>query len=262
MHNPNPSIKRDGFAAPYVKRYALQEKTLMNYFFLALVAFTMTSCATQGPSGDRMPIDQVPMYGGMDRSAFPDLKTADEKLISDTTQHYGSREAASSEFAQNGRAYYDRGDLTNAMRRFNQAWLLNPKNAEAFAGFGKVLHNQEKYCESMRMMEQALNLNPPTSQGIYPDAARITTLCAVKDKTLPSETKSELLKRSEEIYKKAEEIESNKLYFYSSWAAAYYWRGQYEQSWSMVAKVREAGGTVNEQLLRLLREKMPEPALK
>ena len=229
---------------------------------MALLAFVITSCATQGLSGGATAIDQVPIYGGMDRSAFPDLKAADEKLISDTTQYYGSREAASLEFSRNGRAYYDHGDLTNAMRRFNQAWLLNPKNPEAFAGFGKVLHNQEKYCESMRMMDQALNLNPPTSQGIYPDAARIITLCAVKDKTLSSETKNELLKRSEEIYKKAEGIESNKLFFYSSWAAAYYWRGQYEQSWSMVAKVREAGGTVNEQLLRLLREKMPEPALK
>lgn len=234
----------------------------MNYRFLALLAFVMTSCATQGLSGGGTPIDQVPMYGGMDRSAFPDLKAADEKLISDTTQYYGSREAASSEFAQNGRAYYFQDDLTNAMRRFNQAWLLNHKNAEAFAGFGTVRSKQGKYCEAMKLMDQALNLNPPYSQGIYPDAARIITLCAVKDKTLSSETKNELLERSEEIYKKAEAIESNKLFFYSSWAAAYYWRGQYEQSWSMVAKVRKAGGTDNEQFLRMLREKMPEPALK
>lgn len=230
---------------------------------MALLAFVITSCATEGLSGGgAVAIDQVPIYGGMDRSAFPDLKAADEKLISDTTQHYGTREAASLEFSRNGRAYYDRGDLANAIRRFNQAWLLNPKNPEAFAGFGKVLHNQEKYCESMKMMDQSLNLNPPTSQGIYPDAARIITLCAVKDKTLSPEIKSELIKRSEQIYKNAEGIELNKLFFYSSWAAAYYWRGQYEQSWSMVAKVREAGGTVNEQFLRLLREKMPEPPLK
>ncbi|HEY9146920.1 MAG TPA: tetratricopeptide repeat protein, partial [Thiobacillus sp.] len=152
-----------------------------------LMAFS-TSLRAEG----QVPIDQVPMYGGMDRSAIPELKAGDEKLIADTTSRFGTREKASAAFVNNGFAYYQRDDLANAMRRFNQAWLLDPSNPEVYAGFGSVLHDQGKNCEAMQMMEKALALNPPTFQGIYPDAARMITLCAVSDKGLTAEAKIKL----------------------------------------------------------------------
>jgi hypothetical protein len=105
--------------------------------------------ATQSPADSRTPIDQVPMYGGMDRNSVPELKTGDEKLITDTTRQYGTREKASAAFVGTGFAYYQRDDLTNAMRRFNQAWLLDPNNPEVYAGFGSVLHDKGKNCEAM-----------------------------------------------------------------------------------------------------------------
>lgn len=207
----------------------------------------------------RVPIDQAPMYGGMDRSAIPELKAADEKLIADTTSQFGTRQKASAAFISSGFAYYQRDDLANAMRRFNQAWLLDPNNPEVYAGFGSVLHDQGKNCEAMQMMEKALAMNPPAFQGIYPDAARLITLCAVSDKGLTPEAKIRLFERSESLYKKAEEIEPNKTYLYGSWAAAYYWRGQYPEAWAMVTKERAAGGKPHEKFLGLLREKMAEP---
>lgn len=146
------------------------------------------------------------------------------------------------------------------MRRFNQAWLLDPGNAEVYAGFGSVLNDQGKTCEAMQMMDRALALDPPTFQGIYPDAARIVARCAVDNSTLPSDLKRNLLARSEALYKNAEEVETNKAYVYGSWAKAYYGRGQYCDAWSMVARERAAGGKPGEKLLVLLREKMPQPA--
>jgi hypothetical protein len=111
------------------------------------------------------------------------------------------------------------------------------------------------------MMEKAIELNPPTFQGIYPDAARLITLCAVNDKGLSTEAKAKLLEQSESLYKKAEVVEPNKRYVYGSWATAYYWRGQYSQAWAMVAKERAAGGKPSEKFLGLLREKMPDPLM-
>lgn len=231
----------------------------MSHRIAALVTAFLLSFSPLLRANGQIPIDQVPMYGGMDRSRIPELKAGDDKLIADTTNHYGTREKASAAFVNNGFAYYQRDDLANAMRRFNQAWLLNPQNPEVYAGFGSVLHDQGKNCEAMQMMEKAIALNPPTFQGIYPDAARLITLCAVSDKSLTSEPKLKLFERSESLYKKAEEIEPNKRYVYGSWATAYYWRGQYSDAWAMVAKERAAGGTPNEKFLGLLREKMPEP---
>ena len=224
---------------------------------LATVLFMAFSTSLRAEG--QVPIDQVPMYGGIDRSAIPELKAGDEKLITDTTSQFGTREKASAAFVSNGFAYYQRDDLANAMRRFNQAWLLDQSNPEVYAGFGSVLHDQGKNCEAMQMMEKALMLNPPTFQGIYPDAARTIALCAVSDKKLTAESRIKLFERSEFLYKKAEELEPNKAYLYGSWATAYYWRGQYSEAWAMVAKVRAAGGKPHEKFLGLLREKVPEP---
>lgn len=231
----------------------------MSHRVVVLVAASLLSFSTLLRADGQIPIDQVPMYGGMDRSTIPELKAGDEKLIADTTNHYGTREKASAAFVNNGFVYYQRDDLTNAMRRFNQAWLLNPRNPEVYAGFGSVLHDKGGNCEAMQMMERAIELNPPRFQGIHPDAARLITLCAVSDKGLTSEAKFKLFERSESLYKKAEEIEPNKRYVYRSWATAYYWREQYSDAWAMVAKERAAGGNPSEKFLGLLREKMSDP---
>ncbi len=232
----------------------------MRHRIVFFVAILLLSYSTLLRAEGQVPIDQVPMYGGMDRSAIPELKAADEKLIADTTSHYGTREKASAAFVNSGFAYYQRDDLAIAMRRFNQAWLLDPKNPEVYVGFGSVMHDKGKNCDAMNMMEKALALNPPTFQGIYPDAARVVTLCAVSEKAQTTEAKIKLLERSESLYKKAEEIEPNKKYVYGSWATAYFWRGLYSEAWAMVKKERSAGGNPNEKFLGLLREKIPEPA--
>lgn len=232
---------------------------MTNRLFILTVAL-LAGCATPLPSSDHVAIDQVPMYGGMDRSSISQLKAADEKLISDTTTHYGSREKASAAFVNNGFIYYQKNDLANATRRFNQAWLLDPNNPEVYWGFGSILNDQGKNCEAMKMIDKALNLNPPSSQGIFPDAGRMTALCAAGDTSLSAEEKSKLLLRSESLYQEAEKIEPNKGYLYASWATAYYWRGQYREAWAMVAKSRAVGGTLPEKFLALLRAKLVEPA--
>jgi Tfp pilus assembly protein PilF len=231
----------------------------MSRRIVVLVAALFTSFSPLLCADDQIQIDQIPMYGGMDRNAIPELKERDEKLITDTIKLYGTREKASAVFVNNGFAYYQRDDLANAMRRFNQAWLLNPQNPEVYAGFGSVLHDKGKNCEAMHMMERAMALDPPTFHGIYPDAARLIALCAVSDKDLDSDARIKLFERSEFLYKKAEEVEPNKRYVYGSWATAYYWRGQYSDAWAMVAKERAAGGKPTEKFLSLLRDKMPEP---
>lgn len=205
-------------------------------------------------------IDQIPMYGGMDRNSNPILKAADEQLIASMIQHYGTRGKGSAAFVENGFKYYQQDDLVNAMRRFNQAWLLVPNNPEVYAGFGSVLHDRGDYCGAMKMMEQALSLNPPVFQGIYPDAARTVNLCAVNGQGFTSVAKAKLFERSESLYKKAEEVELNTGYVYDSWAESYYRRGLYPEAWAMVAKLRAAGGEPRAKFIGMLREKMSEPA--
>lgn len=208
---------------------------------------------------ESMPIDEMPMYGGLDRSAIPELQAIDEKLIESVKNHYGTRQKAAVGFVNNGFAYYQQNDFVNAMHSFNQAWILDPKNPELYAGFAALLHDQGKNCEAMQMMERALDYNPPAFQGIYSDAARIFTLCAISDSTLSRRAKKKILDHSEALYTKAEKVEANKAYVYGSWATAYYWRGQYKNAWAMVAKERLSDGSPSEKFLDMLRQKLPEP---
>jgi len=206
-------------------------------------------------------LDELPLYGGVNRAEIPELKAADERFIAEVSAQYGSREKAARVWTEQGFVFYQRNNLDMAVRRFNQAWLLDPRNAEPYAGFASVLHDQGKVCEAMRMMNEALKRNPPSFQGIYPDAARITTLCAVNDQALVPTARDELLGKAEALYQKAEQIEPDKRYVYGSWATAYYWRGLYARAWSMVARERAAGGQPADGFLRQLRAKMPEPIL-
>jgi len=218
---------------------------------LALSSLLLTSALAQ-------PMDQLPMYGGADRSGDPQLKAADERLLADTTNHYGSREKASAAFVHNGFVYYNRDDLVAAMRRFNQAWLLDPNNPEVYWGFGAVLHDKGKNCEAMTQFQKAMSFGRYI-EGMNPDAARIVTLCAVDDKT-PEVERTKLLAQADTLYAEALAKDPNKGYVYSSMATAHYWKGQYPEAWAAVRLARSNGAALPEKFLALLRAKMPEPS--
>lgn len=203
-------------------------------------------------------IDEVPMYGGMDRSTIPELKAADEKLIADTTNYYGSREKASMAFADQGFNFYGKDRLDMAMRRFNQAWLLDPSNPHVYWGFGSVLHDQDKMCDAMKHYEKALSFNRYIS-GMYPDAGRVIALCGVQNKSLGAEERKKLFDRADALYREAEDKDQDKGYVYASWASVYFWREEYAQSWAMVKKARGNGGRLPPRFLSMLQSKMTEP---
>jgi tetratricopeptide (TPR) repeat protein len=231
---------------------------------LLLPVLWLAGCAAGGGPAAHPPrparIDEAPMYGGADRSAAADLRAADDQLIAQATQAYGSPARASQAWVEQGYRFYQADRLDMAMRRFNQAWLLNSKNPEVYAGFAAVLHDQRKFCEAMGMMDRALSLDPPPFQGIYADAGRIAARCAAEDKTLPPEARVAATLRSDAWYRKGEEVEPDKGYLYASWATAFYRRGQYADAWSMIFKARDAGGTPSPEFVEMLRVKMPEPA--
>jgi hypothetical protein len=110
----------------------------------------------------------------------------------------------------------------------------------------------------MKMVEKVLSYNTYLA-GFYPDAGRTITLCAINDVALSEQEKSRLFGRADALYSEAETRDMNKGYVYSSWATAYYWRGQYEDAWKMVKKGRAYGAPLTIQFLDLLKNKMEEP---
>ena len=225
-----------------------------------LLILAIAGCAGTTPrtSGQGSP-DQLPMYGGLDRQSNPQLKAADEQFIANMVRDFGSREKGSEASVEQGIRYYKRDDYVSAMRRFNQAWLLNPNNPDAFWGFAVVYHDKEQIREAKEMIDRALSLGLAKPTAIA-DAGRIYTLYAVFTKpSLDATMKSQLFSRSDELFGKADSASPNNDYIYGLWATAYYWRDEYAKAWQMVQKMRAAGGTPSGAFINMLRAKMPEP---
>ena len=81
-------------------------------------------------------INLRPEYGNVRKT---DEQIADDnKLIEYEVKELGTRHKASEALVQLGFRYLYNGDVETAMKRFNQAWLLDPKNENAYWGFGAV----------------------------------------------------------------------------------------------------------------------------
>lgn len=221
--------------------------------FSASIALS-ASCLAQ-----QVPIDQVPMYGGMDRTQVPELKAGDEKFIADVTTKFGSREAAGRAWVEQGFKFYYQDNLVLAMRRFNQAWLLDPNYPEVYWGFAVVLTDKEKYCEALKMVELSQSKGS-LQPGFLPDAALIYTGCAIENKD-NQELRERYLTRSDELFSQALASPAvRKEYTLFHWARAMYGRGDYAGAWEKVASFKkETGKDFDPRFLKALSQKMPEP---
>src|SRR5207249_4516990 len=129
----------------------------------------LAGCSDALQAADDIPSDLLPMYGNVEKPEA--LQRAHERFIRETTAAFGSRERAIDAFAVKGWQLYEQDDLAEAMRRFNEAWLLNPHSPQPYWGFGSVLHDQGKVHEAFAMLSHAWDLDP-SDRRLMADLAR------------------------------------------------------------------------------------------
>jgi Flp pilus assembly protein TadD len=95
------------------------------------------------------PASEKPMYGGS-RSAAE--QEADKKFIETVIASGYTRRSGSDEAAARGFQSLARRDFGVAMRRFNQAWLLDPENPSAYHGFALVLIERDRNAKEAEAM--------------------------------------------------------------------------------------------------------------
>ena len=94
---------------------------------MILLTAALACCASLLFADDR---NLLPKYGSMPKKAWQ--KAADRDFIAGINKDYhGDRKKASEDLAMCGWQYLAQGDHDDAMRRFNQSWLLNNKNGHA-----------------------------------------------------------------------------------------------------------------------------------
>jgi tetratricopeptide (TPR) repeat protein len=111
-----------------------------------------------------------PKYGDAVKSQGQ--QEADHQLIEEYTKQQGTRPKASEVLVKHGFDYLYRGDLKTAMYRFNQAWILDPKNENVFWGFAVIYFNFGDFDNAMKELNEGLELNPQSS-NILTDMATI-----------------------------------------------------------------------------------------
>ena len=105
------------------------------------------------------PTNELPMFGGFEKTAWQ--QQADDEFLAKMIPHYGGDRAAGAErFAQMGWNLYYQGNKTSAIKRFNQAWLLDADNQAALWGFAAISRERGKFDDALRFYEMALESGP------------------------------------------------------------------------------------------------------
>jgi len=144
-------------------------------YYIDDFALASASSAVRGPGAGaaNYPINELPMYGGRDKTASQ--RQADETYIQEMTRGGRSREDAANEAAQVAWNVYYRGDKSTAIKRFNQAWLLDPDNRLALWGFAATCMDRGQIEHAVRFYRMALENGPedPRLQYEYEVATRL-----------------------------------------------------------------------------------------
>ena len=85
---------------------------------------------------------------------------ADQDFVEKAIQVAGSKEEALDNEIMRGWQYLRSGKTTQAIRRFNQAYLLEPASPDVYWGLGAVLSQTGQYDDSLRMFNRAYTLAP------------------------------------------------------------------------------------------------------
>ncbi|HVO91334.1 MAG TPA: hypothetical protein VMT22_00750 [Terriglobales bacterium] len=206
--------------------------------------------------------DALPMFGQPKIARPENLKQVDEAFVRDATFRYKTRQAASSAYVSQGWNAVRSGQLDAAMLRFNQAWLLNPKNYGVFWGFGAVQSQRGKLGEAIEYLETARELIDDPVQRV----ALLCDLGAVHSEyagRLPVERQLEKAQHFVLANSRFTESLDNDPHYAPSWrewAMSLYEQERYSEAWIKVKQAREnQAEPFPPAFLKKLSAKMPEP---
>lgn len=140
----------------------------MRLVVVGVAFFLMCTAAV----GAEYPGNEIPMYGGIEKT--PAMIEADEKFISAIAESGISKEEAARHLAKRGWQSFSQKDISTAIKRFNQSWLLYPYCYETYWGFALVyLLRDGDIANADTMFAEALSLKPDVG-NFYVEYGRFT----------------------------------------------------------------------------------------
>ncbi len=122
--------------------------------------------------------------------------------------------------------------MNTAIKRFNQAWLLDSTNATAYWGFGAVTGERREYTTSLNYFQMARKLDPSNTKVML-DVSQ--TLLMRYEVTKQSADLDNAI-TSIQVFLDDSHDASGNFQAYEKMAAAYLFKGDYPAAWEYADK--------------------------
>lgn len=220
-----------------------------------LVLLLLCAGVAQAQSPTPAADNTVPLFGEL---PFNDRQLeANREFIEEATRGAGTREKAAETACQKGREYLLKADLATAIKRYNQAWLLNPQASCAYQGLGVAAVRQGKFSQGVTLLERARALASPSCELLV-DLA-VAHLWRGHYTTSPAE-RGEEYAVSRKLLAEAEHLgpQFGPVFFVR--AMLLFFQEDYTAAWGNVEQAEAIDSrTVHPAFLRDLEAKMPRP---
>ena len=201
-------------------------------------------------------INLLPKFGGQPKSA--EAIEADQEFLRNMDNLFkGDRHKAAEHVASKGWDYLRSGDPVTAMKRFNQAWLLDSRNVNALWGMSSIVGAEGELDLALSLLKEAEAID---GSDISRSSEYARAYCMVAVLKSDFAMLKESLDRFERISKQIPNSPIN----WQNWAMALYWSGDYAGAWEKVAKMESLGPNLfkDTQFIEELASKMPRPVSK
>ena len=190
---------------------------------------------------EQIDAENLPMYGQPGVARPENLKKADETFVRDATLKFGSRLVASRAMVTQGWAAVRSRNLDLAMERFNQSWLLNPKNYQSFWGFGAVLSERGKLADAIEQLGTAKDLidDPGQMNALLSDIGAVNSEYAAH---LPADKQLERAHHfvvANQSFMESLDRDPNYAAAWREWAISLYQQQRYSEAWLKAQRARE-----------------------
>lgn len=177
----------------------------------------------------------MPMYGG--KKLTKQLEASNATFIQTATKAAGSKEKAFDTVLQNGWvAMFQKNDFDTAMRRFNQAWLLDSSRYESYWAFG-VLHGMKGEAqESVKMLEKALK--------IAPKSARVMSNLGISYRVMADKEPKNAAswkKKSQDTFERAHKLDPKDTNLALNYGLSLYDAGKVDQAKPLLKQAKDGG---------------------
>ncbi len=198
-------------------------------------------------------ISLLPKYGSLPKNEAQ--KKADQQFLAEIDSQYsGDRKKAAADIASSGWQFLRQGNNSAAIKRFNQAWLLDSANGNALWGMAVVSSNTGNTMGAL-----ALFLEAQRSVGgdidFDADYARTVGIVGAerKDGTLIKNA----FARFASVYERAPLHTLN----LQNWAITLFYIGDYAEAWKKIqlAEATPRRADLDPNFIAALQGKMPRP---